>query len=184
MSRKAIFDAIRLARGKGFAPDEVPLIDVLLDRLQVPKDDAGGLKLSDKGLDLIKRSEGLRLKAYKCPADVPTIGYGSTGPHVRMGMTITEAEAEALLREDLVRFEKAVNQMAGPMTQGQYDALVSFAFNLGENALRGSTLLKKHKAGDYSGAANEFGKWINAGGRQLPGLVTRRAAEAALYRGR
>lgn len=138
--------------------------------------------IGPKGLALIKRSEGLRLKAYKCPADVPTIGYGSTGPHVRMGMTITEAEAEALLRKDLERFEQGVVAMGGQMTPGQFSALVSFAFNLGLNALRKSTLLKKHLAGDYEGAAQEFAKWNRAGGRVLPGLVTRRADEAALYR--
>jgi lysozyme len=138
--------------------------------------------IGPKGLALIKRSEGLRLKAYKCPADVPTIGYGSTGPHVRMGMTITAEEAEALLRKDLERFERGVVEMAGKMTPGQFSALVSFAFNLGLGKLRKSTLLKKHLAGDYEGAAREFAKWVNAGGKRLPGLVTRRADEAALYR--
>lgn len=139
--------------------------------------------IGPKGLALIKRSEGLRLKAYRCPADVPTIGYGSTGPHVRMGMTITEDEAERLLREDLERFERGVVEMAGEMTPGQFSALVSFAFNLGLGALKKSTLLRKHLAGDYAGAAGEFGKWTLAGGKRLPGLVTRRADEAALYRG-
>ena len=138
--------------------------------------------IGPKGLALIKRSEGLRLKAYRCPADVPTIGYGSTGPHVRMGMTITEAEAEALLRKDLERFERGVVAMAGDMTPGQFSALVSFAFNLGLGALQKSTLLKKHLAGDHAGAAAEFAKWVNAGGKTLPGLVTRRADEADLYR--
>lgn len=138
--------------------------------------------IGPKGLALIKRSEGLRLKAYRCPADVPTIGYGSTGPHVHMGMTITEAEAEALLLKDLGRFERGVAEMGGEMTPGQFSALVSFAFNLGLNALRKSTLLKKHLAGDHAGAAAEFSKWVNAGGKRLPGLVTRRADEAALYR--
>ena len=140
-------------------------------------------RIGPKGLALIKSSEGLRLKAYRCPADVPTIGYGSTGAHVRMGMTITEAEADALLRKDLERFERGVAEMAGEMTPGQFSALVSFAFNVGLEALRKSTLLRKHMAGDHAGAAAEFGKWVNAGGKKLPGLVTRRAAEAALYRG-
>jgi lysozyme len=138
--------------------------------------------IGPKGLALIKRSEGLRLKAYRCPADVPTIGYGSTGPDVKMGMTITEAEAEALLRKDLARFEKGVSEMGGKMTPGQFSALVSFAFNLGLGALQKSTLLRKHLAGDYEGAAAEFAKWNKAGGRVLPGLVTRRSDEAALYR--
>lgn len=139
-------------------------------------------RIGPKGLALIKASEGLRLKAYRCPADVPTIGYGSTGPHVRMGMTITEAEADALLRKDLERFERGVAEMSGDMTPGQFSALVSFAFNVGLEALRKSTLLRKHLSGDHAGAAAEFGKWVNAGGKKLPGLVKRRAAEAALYR--
>lgn len=138
-------------------------------------------RIGPKGLALIKSSEGLRLKAYRCPADVPTIGYGSTGPHVRMGMTITEAEAEALLRKDLARFEAGVVKLAGPMTPGQFSALVSFAFNLGLGALGKSTLLKKHKAGDFAGAKAEFAKWNRAGGRVLAGLTKRRAAEAELY---
>jgi lysozyme len=138
--------------------------------------------IGPKGLALIKRSEGLRLKAYRCPAGVATIGYGSTGNHVAMGMTITEAEAEALLRKDLERFERGVVAMAGEMTPGQFSALVSFAFNLGLGALQKSTLLKKHLAGDHAGAAAEFAKWNKAGGRVLPGLVTRRADEADLYR--
>lgn len=138
-------------------------------------------RIGPKGLALIKSSEGLRLKAYLCPAGVPTIGYGSTGPHVRMGMTVTNAEADALLRKDLERFEAGVSEMAVEVTPGQYSALVSFAFNLGLKALEDSTLLRKHKDGDYAGAAAEFGKWVNAGGKKLPGLVKRRAAERALY---
>jgi lysozyme len=138
--------------------------------------------IGPKGLALIKRNEGLRLKAYRCPAGIPTIGYGSTGAHVHMGMTITEEEAEALLRRDLERFERGVSEMAGEMTPGQFSALVSFAFNLGIEALRKSTLLRKHLAGDYAGAALEFAKWNRGGGRVLPGLVTRRADEAELYR--
>lgn len=139
--------------------------------------------IGPKGLALIKRSEGLRLKAYRCPAGVVTVGYGSTGDHVSMGMTITELEAEALLRKDLERFEAGVVAMAGKMTPGQFSALVSLSFNIGLEALRKSTLLRKHNAGDYSGAAAQFAVWNRGGGRVLPGLVTRRAAEAALYRG-
>lgn len=139
-------------------------------------------RIGPKGLDLIKRSEGLRLKAYRCPANVPTIGYGSTGPHVRMGMTITAERAEALLRDDLERFERGVVEMGGKMTPGQFSALVSFAFNVGLGALKRSTLLKKHLAGDYEAAANQFKVWDKAGGRVLPGLTKRRADEAALYR--
>lgn len=139
-------------------------------------------QIGPKGLTLIKSSEGLRLTAYRCPANVPTIGYGSTGPHVHMGMTITEAEAEALLRKDLERFELGVTEMAGEMTPGQFSALVSFAFNLGLSALKGSTLLRMHKEGDFVGAAGQFARWNKAGGRVLAGLSRRRESEAALYR--
>ncbi len=135
-----------------------------------------------KGLSIIKQFEGLELKAYLCPAGVLTIGYGHTGSDVKPGMVITEAKADALLRLDLERFEGAVNKLAPATTQEQFDALVSFTFNLGESALAKSTLLKKHNAGDYAGAAAEFAKWINAGGRPLEGLKRRRAAEAQLYR--
>jgi lysozyme len=140
------------------------------------------MHVSNQGLDLIKRFEGPELSAYRCPAGVWTIGYGHTGPLVREGLVISPAEAEEMLRSDLLRFEEGVAKSAGTCTQGQFDALVSFAFNLGLGALRSSTLLKKHKAGEHRLAAREFGRWIHAGGRKLPGLVKRRAAEAALYR--
>ena len=133
------------------------------------------------GLALIKQFEGCKLTAYKCPAGIWTIGYGSTGPHVHPGLTITQAEAGALLAKDLARFEAGVEQAAPGASDNQFAALVAFAFNLGLGALTGSTLLKKHKAGDYAGAQAEFGKWVKAGGKVLPGLVKRRAAEAALY---
>lgn len=140
-----------------------------------------GWRISSRGLDLIKESEGLKLTAYKCPAGVWTIGYGSTGPHVKVGLTITEEQAEELLRKDVKRFEDGVSAIVGPCTQGQFDALVSFSFNLGLGALMSSTLLKRHKAKDYQRAGDEFLRWVNAGGRKLPGLVKRRAAERALY---
>lgn len=140
-------------------------------------------QIGPRALALIKRSEGLRLKAYKCPANVVTIGYGSTGPHVTMGMVITEAEAETLLREDLQRFEAGVESMGGVMSAGQFGAMVSLAFNIGLGAFGKSSVLRLHKAADYAGAAASFALWNKGGGRILPGLVTRRADEAALYRG-
>lgn len=139
------------------------------------------MQISNKGLDLIKRFEGLRLDAYRCPAGIWTIGYGHTGPDVREGLAITPSRAETLLRSDVGHFVAGVEGCAGPCTQGQYDALVSFAFNLGLDALRSSTLLKLHKLGQHKLAAAEFGRWVHGGGRELPGLVSRRAAEAALY---
>jgi lysozyme len=140
------------------------------------------MQISECGLDLIRRFEGLRLTSYLCPAKVWTIGYGHTGPDVRPGMRIDRGEAEQLLRADVAGFEAGVATAAGACTEGQFDALVSFAFNLGRGALMSSSLLRKHKAGDHEGAAAEFGRWVHAGGRKLPGLVRRRAAEAARYR--
>jgi lysozyme len=139
-------------------------------------------------LDLIKRSEGVRLSAYPDPGtggDPWTIGYGHTGPEVHRGLVWTQAQADAALALDVARFADKVEKLIGDAatTQGEFDALVSFAFNVGAGNLASSTLLRKHKAGDKAGAAAEFGKWTHAAGRVLPGLVTRRAAEAALYRG-
>lgn len=139
------------------------------------------MHISQRGLDLIKQFEGCRLTAYRCPADVLTIGYGHTGPDVTEGLRITPQQAEALLRGDLARFEDGVRRHAGAATQDQFDALVSFAFNVGIGALAGSTLLKRHKAGDKARAANEFLRWNKAGGIVLPGLTRRRAAERRLY---
>jgi lysozyme len=140
------------------------------------------MKISPKGLAVIKQFEGLRLTAYKCPAGVLTIGYGSTGAHVKPGMIITEQEAERLLLGDISRFEVGVQEVIKKtLTQGQFDALVSFSFNVGLGALRESTLAAKLKAGDVVGAANEFARWNKAGGKVLPGLVKRREAERALF---
>lgn len=139
------------------------------------------MQISSRGLGLIKQFEGLKLTAYRCPAGVPTVGYGHTGPDVKMGMTITEPQADALLRQDVAKFERGVEKLAPKTTQGQFDALVSFAFNLGLKALEGSTLLRLHKAGDYQAAAPQFLRWNRAGGRILPGLTRRRAQERGLY---
>ena len=142
------------------------------------------MQISKAGLDLIKQFEGLYLQAYRCPAGVPTIGYGHTAG-VAMGQTITQQQADDYLRRDVRMFERAVERLVKvPLTQGQFDALVSFAFNLGEGALAQSTLLRLLNAGDYAGAAAQFDRWNKAGGRVLPGLVRRRAAERALFEAR
>jgi lysozyme len=138
-------------------------------------------EISEKGLDLIRRFEGLSLQAYRCPAGILTIGYGSTGPHVKAGKVITTAEANDLLLKDVKRFEDGVSAIVGPTTQPRFDALVSFAFNLGLGNLMSSTLLKRHKSGDFQGAADQFLRWNKAKGKVLPGLTKRRAAERALY---
>lgn len=138
-------------------------------------------RIGPKGLALIRQFEGLRLHAYFCPAGIATIGFGSTGPHVKMGMTITEAEANALLLDDLDWFEVGVAKVGGPMTPGQFSALTALAFNIGLDALKHSTLLRLHQEGDYDGAAAQFLRWNRAGSKILPGLTARRAAERALY---
>lgn len=140
------------------------------------------MKISKKGLDLIKQFEGLELKAYKDSVGVVTIGYGSTGPHVSMGMVITQEQAESLLKQDVSRFEKGVSDLVKvPLNQNQFDALVSFSFNLGLGNLKSSTLLRKLNSLDYVGTANEFPRWNKAGGVVLKGLTRRREAEKALF---
>ncbi|WP_429176466.1 lysozyme [Kosakonia sp. 1610] len=144
------------------------------------------MRISDKGISLIKQFEGLRLTAYQDSVGVWTIGYGWTQPvdgkPIRPGMTIKEETAERLLRTGLVGYESDVSKLVKvKLTQGQFDALVSFAYNLGTSALSTSTLLQKLNAGDYAGAADEFPRWNKAGGKVLPGLMRRREAERALF---
>lgn len=139
------------------------------------------MKISDAGLELIKSFEGLYLKAYLCPAKVWTIGYGHT-LGVMPGDVITKDQAEALLRKDLEQFEAVVNRSVSvPITQAQFDSLVSLCYNIGAKAFVTSTLLKKLNAGDYAGAATEFDRWNKAGGVILPGLVRRRKKERELF---
>lgn len=143
---------------------------------------------SSKGIALIASFEGCRLKAYPDPGtggDPWTIGFGATGPGIKAGVVWTQEQADARLKSDLARFEKAVTTAISgkPTTQGQFDALVSFAFNCGVTNLLNSTLLRKHCAGDFAGAAKEFARWNKAAGKVMAGLTRRRAAEAALYKG-
>lgn len=139
------------------------------------------------GLTLIKHFEGLFLKAYKCPADVWTIGYGHTGLQhndgtVFKGRTITEQDAEELLKYDLAKFAKRVEEGTSvPLNENQFAALVAFDFNTG--GFLNSTLRKKLNAGNYGGAADEFLRWDKAGGRTLPGLTRRRKSERNLFLG-
>ena len=132
------------------------------------------------GIDLIKEFEGLELTAYVCPAGVLTIGYGSTGSHVSSGMTITEPEAEALLKKDLSRFEKGIcDQIDVPINQNQFDALISWAFNCGLGATADSTLRRRLNAGENVNKviSEELPRWTSGG---MAGLVRRRDAEVAL----
>lgn len=136
---------------------------------------------SQAGVNLIKSFEGLRLTAYQDSAGVWTIGYGHTSG-VYSGMKITEAKAEEYLKSDLKSAEKTVNnKVTYAINQNQFDALVSFTFNVGGGNFGSSTLLKKLNQGDINGAADEFGKWIKADGKVLDGLVKRRAAEKEMF---
>lgn len=139
------------------------------------------MKIGKNGLDLIKQEEGLRLKAYKCQAGVLTIGYGHTRG-VKENDVITEEQAEKLLIEDLAESEKWVNKLVKvPLSQNQFDALVSFVFNLGPGALQISDLLKNLNKGQYYQASQEFKWWRNAGGKVLEILMRRRFRERDLF---
>jgi lysozyme len=139
---------------------------------------------SEACIALVKASEGCRLTAYRDSVGILTIGYGSTGG-IKPGQTITQAEAEAMLVDDLDAAAEAVRKLVTvPLTQGQFDALCDFVFNLGEGRLRDSTLLRLLNQGKYGEAAAQFRFWVMAGGHPLPGLVKRRAAERALFEGK
>lgn len=144
--------------------------------------------------DLIKQFEGFRSKAYLCPAGIITIGYGHTGTDVLPGMRITEAQADEILKRDVAKFAAMVEKaLTAKVSQGQFDALVSFCFNTGPGKAgvkdglitlkngNPSSLLRKTNAGDKLGAAAEFDKWTKANGQELRGLVARRDAEQRLY---
>ena len=136
----------------------------------------------DKLLDLIRRFEGLRLKAYLCPAGVWTCGYGSTGPDVAAGVTWTRPQAEGRMKADAIAFDRAARNLCPKQHEDTTAALADFAYNLGSTRLAGSTLRRKINSGDVEGAKRELAKWVRGGGRVLPGLVLRRAAEAALLK--
>ncbi|HHJ4404335.1 TPA: lysozyme [Citrobacter freundii] len=147
------------------------------------------MQTSHEGIALIKCFEGCRLTAYPDPGTggAPwTIGYGWTHPidgkPVKPGMTIDQETADRLLKTGLVGYENDVLKVVRvKLTQGQFDALVSFAYNVGSRALSTSTLLKKLNAGDIKGAADEFLRWNKSGGKVMPGLTNRREAERALF---
>ncbi len=139
-------------------------------------------RYSEKGLALTKSFEGLRLEAYRDCAGVWTVGYGHTGVGVAEGLTVTDGEAEVLLLSDLEDAVACVNRkVMVAISQSQFDAMVDFCFNAGRGNFLQSTLLRKVNAGDFEGAAAQFGLWVHAGGVVVPGLVRRRKAEAAMF---
>ena len=140
------------------------------------------MTLSEAGLELIKRHEQCRYKAYRpTPNDVPTIGWGHT-KGVSMGDTCTQAQADAWLQEDLLDAENCVSAAISlPLTSGEYAALVSLVYNIGCGAFHGSTLLKLILDADMDGAALQFARWNKQAGHELAGLTRRRADEAQLF---
>ena len=144
------------------------------------------MKTSSNGTALIREFEGFVANAYLCPAKVWTIGIGTTiypnGTKIKKGDTCTLDQAHEYLAHDMIEFEKTVNDSVKvPLSQNQFDALVSLTYNIGSTAFKNSTLLKKLNAKDYAGAADQFLVWNKGGGKVLKGLVRRREAERALF---
>ncbi len=140
------------------------------------------MKTSQECIKMIKKFEGLRLTAYQCSANVFTIGYGHTGKDVSSGLQITAERADALLIKDLEQFEAAVNALVKvPLNQNQFDALVSWTYNLGSGNLAKSTLLEVLNAGKYDEVPVQMKRWTRSQGKVLLGLVNRRDEEAQLF---
>lgn len=140
------------------------------------------MRISDDGIELIKSFEDCKLEAYQDSVGVWTLGVGHTGPDVFRGRTITQKEADALLRKDLAAAERCVNMSTNvELTQHEFDALTSLVFNIGCGAFRGSTLLRKLNDSLHDAAAEQFGRWNKAGGQELAGLTRRREAERNLF---
>ena len=158
------------------------LLCIIEQLLQLKRENK--MNISQEGINLIKKFEGCKLEAYKCAADVWTIGYGST-KDVKEGNTLTQEEAEELLIKDLKVFEDAVNKaVKRSMVQCQFDALVSWTFNLGAGNLNSSTMLKKLNNQEYDEVVPQMKRWNKANGKVLEGLIRRREAEALLYEGK
>lgn len=189
---KQIFDFLRKISGGSLTQKQVNAINQIIttttdstvaDMLGIAIDQ---MAVSLFGIDLICGFEGKRLVAYDDGVGVWTIGFGTTiypnGTKVKKGDVCTESQAKEYMAHDLKKFELAVNAaVTVPLNQNQFDALVSLAYNIGTNAFKNSTLVKKLNAGDYRGAADQFDVWVNAGGKRMQGLVNRRAREKALY---
>lgn len=133
-------------------------------------------------IDLVKRCEGLRLKAYLCPAGIPTIGYGATGADIKLGLVWTQEQAEARLQSDLDWFKRGTKKLVPNLEGYRLDAITDFSFNLGLGRLKASTLRKRLLVEDWEGSYEELRKWVWGGGRKLPGLVIRRELEIELMK--
>lgn len=144
------------------------------------------MTLSSAGLAFVEARESFRAHAYPDATGIPTVGYGSTGPDIHLGMIVTQGWAAIRLARDMGAAVSCVNQHVSTclaLTQGEFDALCDFAYNCGLGAFEHSTLLRKLDTGDFAGAAAEFAKWDKAGGRTLAGLEARRLAEAKMFDG-
>jgi lysozyme len=198
MTRAAIFAAFRAAKPGLFNdPAWIGIVDGICDDAGIARESApGGLVPSQACADMIAKWEGMekklpdgRFKAYPDPGtggDPWTIGVGTTGPDVKPGTIWTREQCLERFRADLDKFAKGVAKAldGAPTTQSQFDAMVSLAYNIGLGAFGKSTLLKRHKAGDHGGAAAQFSKWVNAGGKPMQGLRNRRWDETRLYEGK
>ena len=189
---KQIFDYLRKISGGTLTQKQVDAANqVILKASAATVADMLGLAIDQMvvslfGVDIICGFEGKRLAAYDDGVGVWTIGFGTTvypnGIKVKKGDTCTEAQAKAFMAHDLKKFEAAVNNaVTVPLSQNQFDALVSLAYNIGTNAFSKSTLVKKLNANDNRAAADQFDVWVNAGGKRMQGLVNRRAKEKALF---
>ncbi len=190
MNSKVIFDYLRklsggvLTQAQVIATDKLLSIDLdaVKNMLGIPE----SMSVSNKGVDLICEFEGEQLIAYDDGVGVWTIGFGTikypNGVRVKKGDTCTLDQAKEYMRHDLIEFEHTVNSSVKvPLNQNQFDALVSLAYNIGSNAFKSSTLVKKLNTGDYQGAADQFNVWVNAGGKRMQGLVNRRDREKLLF---
>ena len=188
---KHIFDFLRKISGGKLTQKQVDAADNLIATAYDDLNDVLGIAtdemhVSPSGIDLICNFEGLRLKAYDDGVGVWTIGFGTTkypnGIRVKKGDTCTLDQAKAYMQNDLKSFEQTVNNTVKvPVSQNQFDALVSLAYNIGSTAFKNSTLVKRLNEGNYKAAANQFDVWVNAGGKRMQGLVNRRAAERTLF---
>ena len=181
MTIKDFFDAARILAGGKLTQAQVDKLNGIVGELQ-----ATGMKISQVGIDLIISFEDTKLEAYDDGVGVWTIGIGTTiypnGVAVKRGESCTLEQAKSFFQHDLRRFQTAVNgAVTVPLSQNQFDALVSLAYNIGTNAFKTSTLVKYLNALDFKAAADEFLKWNRGGGKVMKGLVRRRETERALF---
>jgi lysozyme len=186
---KRLFDAIRQIKAAALTQADVDLVNAALapDEVEAAPPTPGVLTPGPAGVKLMHDFEGCRLQAYADPGSADghpwTIGWGSTGPGIAKGVVWTQAQADDRFVSDLAKFAAKVRDVLGgaKTTQHQFDAMVSLAYNIGVGAFSKSTVLRKHRAGDYAGAQAAFAMWNKNDGAVMAGLTRRRAAEAALY---